>query len=343
MIKKHLAILTLLLQMTCYYSVFAQDNAGLNTPPGFTADALITGLGSTRHLIVRPNGKIYVRLAKPVNGKGTLLLFEKDGKATVLGGFGNYGGTGIHIWNGYLYDASNFEIFRYKLNSNEEVIDPDSPERIVTGLVDKGTHETKSIMMDKAGNMYIPVGCPSNSCQTNDRQPGSQGMPGCPLLETAGGVWQFRPDKLNQTYADGVRLATGLRNVVAIDYNTQTDQIYVMQHGRDQLNNLFPALYTVKESAELPAECMYALSNGANAGWPFIYYDQFQHKKIIAPEYGGDAKKEGDIKYIDPVAAYPGHMAPNDILFYTGNMFPEHYRNGAFIAFHGSWNRTPES
>src|ERR1700744_4093910 len=129
MIKKHLAGLAFLLQLSCGYSLFAQDNAGLKTPAGFTADALITGLGSTRHLIVRPNGKIYVRLAKPVNGMGTLLLSEKDGKAIVVGGFGNYGGTGIHIWNGYLYDASNSEIFRYKLNSNEEVVDPGTPER----------------------------------------------------------------------------------------------------------------------------------------------------------------------------------------------------------------------
>ncbi len=342
MINKKSIKLNFLILFFCCSKLFAQDNAGLKIPDGFTANALITGLGSTRHMVITPKGKIYVRLARTVNGKGTLLLSEKDNKATVVGGFGNYGGTGIHIWKGYLYDASNSEIFRYKLNKDEEVINPDSPEKIVTGLVDKGTHETKSIMMDKDGNMYIPIGCPSNSCQINDRQPGSQGMPGCPLLETAGGVWQFKPDKLNQTYQDGIRYATGLRNVVAIDYNTQTDQIYVMQHGRDQLNNLFPALYTVKESAELPAECMYALNNGDNAGWPFIYYDQFQHKKILAPEYGGDGKKEGDSKFIDPVAAYPGHMAPNDILFYTGNMFPEHYKNGAFIAFHGSWNRAPE-
>jgi glucose/arabinose dehydrogenase/cytochrome c5 len=319
-----------------------KPNAGLVTPAGFKAIKLVENLGVARHLIVTSKGNIYVRLAKPVNGKGTLLLKESNGQASVVGGFGNYGGTGVHMYNGYLYVASNSEIFRYKLNADEEVIDPDHPETIVTGLVDKGTHETKSIMMDNAGKMYIPIGCPSNSCQVNDRQKGSLGIPGCPLLETTGGVWQFSPDKLNQTYKDGIRYATGLRNIVAVDWNTQTNQLYVMQHGRDQLNNLFPDMYTIKQSAELPAECMYALKNGDNAGWPYIYYDPFQHKKIQAPEYGGDGKKEGSSAFIDPVAAYPGHMAPNDILFYTGNQFPARYKNGAFIAFHGSWNRAPE-
>jgi mono/diheme cytochrome c family protein len=87
---------------------------------------------------------------------------------------------------------------------------------------------------------------------------------------------------------------------------------------------------------------MYALSKGDNAGWPYIYYDLFQKKKMLAPEYGGDGKKEGSSEFIDPVAAYPAHMAPNGLLFYTGNQFPVKYKNGAFIAFHGSWNRAPE-
>jgi glucose/arabinose dehydrogenase len=73
-----------------------------------------------------------------------------------------------------------------------------------------------------------------------------------------------------------------------------------------------------------------------------MYYDQLQHKKILAPEYGGDGKKEADSKFIDPVVAFPGHLAPDGLLFYNGTQFPEKYRNGAFITFHGSWNRAPE-
>jgi glucose/arabinose dehydrogenase len=87
---------------------------------------------------------------------------------------------------------------------------------------------------------------------------------------------------------------------------------------------------------------MYALKEGDNAGWPYMYYDDVKHKKILGPEYGGDGRKEADAKFIDPVAAYPGHLAPDGLLFYTGNQFPARYKNGAFIAFHGSWNRAPE-
>jgi glucose/arabinose dehydrogenase len=86
---------------------------------------------------------------------------------------------------------------------------------------------------------------------------------------------------------------------------------------------------------------MYAINKGDNAGWPYIYYDHIKGKKMMAPEYGGDGKKTVDDKFINPAMAFPGHMAPNGLLFYSGNQFPARYKNGAFIAFHGSWNRSP--
>ena len=200
----------------------------------------------------------------------------------------------------------------------------------------------KQLHLDNDGNIYVNVGAYSNACQEHDREKGSMGKKPCPILDSAGGIWQFKADKQNQTYGDGVHYATGLRNVVGLDWNTQTNSLFVMQHGRDQLYDNFPEYFNAKQSAELPAECMYELHKGSNCGWPYIYYDQIQHKKILAPEYGGDGKKEGGEDAQDPVVAFPGHMAPNGLLFYTGNMFPEKYKNGAFIAFHGSWNRAPE-
>ncbi|MEO6520668.1 MAG: PQQ-dependent sugar dehydrogenase [Mucilaginibacter sp.] len=318
-------------------------NAGLKLPEGFGALTVANIGAKARHLSVTPQGDIYVKLAKPKEGKGIITLHEgSNGKAEITGGFGNYGGTGMYIKDGYMYASSNTEIFRYKLDAQNKVIDQEHPERIIMGLKAGRQHETKSLVLDNEDNIYINIGAPLSACQVQDRGLHSPGIPGCPLLDSAGGIWQFKANKLNQTYKDGVRYATGLRNIVGLDWNQQDNQLFVMQHGRDNLNSSWPELFTTKESAELPAECMYALKKGDDAGWPFMFYNQITHKKIVMPEYGGDGKKEADAKYLEPAAAYPGHMAPNGLLFYTGKMFPEKYRNGAFIAFHGSWNRAPE-
>ena len=316
---------------------------GLTLPAGFSAAIIAKDLGGTRHIAISPQGGIYIKLNSAKNTKGGILyLTEGDGKATVKAQFGNFDGTGMYLKNGYLYASSNEEVFRYKLNDKNEVINPNTPEKIVTGLISRNEHEAKAILLDDAGNLYVNIGAYSNSCQVKDREKGSPGRPGCPILDSAGGIWQFKADKLNQTYKDGIRYATGLRNVVGMAWNKDLNKLFVMQHGRDQLHDLYPDLYTEKQSAVLPAECMYAINKGDNAGWPYIYYDQEKKKKIVMPEYGGDGKKEGDAKYLTPVAAFPGHLAPNGLLFYTGNQFPDKYKKGAFIAFHGSWNRAPE-
>ncbi|MBS1592547.1 MAG: PQQ-dependent sugar dehydrogenase [Bacteroidetes bacterium] len=322
------------------------DNAGLTLPSNFSAIKIADGLGVARHIVVTPQGEVYVKLnfnkrSKYKNAILHLIDTNGDGIMDSIQQIGNYAGTGIAIKNGYLYASSDEEVFRYKLNEKNQIIHPNNPEKIITGLLNRGEHESKSITLDNNGNIYVNIGAYSNSCQEKDRQTGSMGMKPCPILDSAGGIWMFKVDKQNQTYKDGTRYATGLRNVVGLDWNTQTNTLFVMQHGRDQLHDIFPEMFTTKQSAELPAECMYEIRKGDNAGWPYIYYDNFVNKKIIAPEYGGDGKKT-TTNYINPAIAFPAHLAPNGLLFYTGNQFPEKYKNGAFIAFHGSWNRAPE-
>lgn len=321
-----------------------QDAAGLKLPDGFSAMEVATGLKEPRHIAVNADGDMYVKLGTVQSGKSIMFLQDtnKDGKFDKQTGFADYTGTGIAIKNDYLYASSDKEVYRYKLDANGRIADNIRPEKIITGLIDRRQHSSKSLALDNDGNIYVNIGAYSNSCQAKDRSKGSLGMQPCPILDSAGGIWQFRADKENQTYGDGKRYATGLRNVVGLDWNTTTNSLFVMQHGRDGLHDLFPDMFDTKQSAELPAECMYEIKAGDNAGWPYIYYDQLQQKKILAPEYGGDGKKEGDAGFIDPVVAFPGHMGPNGLLFYTGNMFPEKYKNGAFVAFHGSWNRAPE-
>jgi glucose/arabinose dehydrogenase len=320
------------------------DNGGLKLPPGFSASVFAESIGSARHLAVNTNGDVYVKLANKKNGKTIVRLRDTKnaGKADDITSFGTFTGTGIAIKSGYLYASSDEEVFRYKLDANNNVANPDQPEKIITGLLSRNEHEAKAIALDNDGNLYVNIGAYSNACQVEDRTKGSPGMKPCPILDSAGGIWQFKADRLNQTYGDGVRYATGLRNVVGLNWNTATNTLFVMQHGRDQLHDLFPDLYDTKQSAELPAECMYELHKGSNCGWPYIYYDQFKKEKILAPEFGGDGKKTAGEDAQDPVVAFPGHLAPNGLLFYTGDKFPAKYKNGAFIAFHGSWNRAPE-
>jgi glucose/arabinose dehydrogenase len=318
------------------------DNAGLKLPAGFGALKVADGLGKARHIAVTAQGDVYLKMnGKIAEGKGILKLRDTngDGKVDETTGIENYNGTGIAIKNGYLYASSDDDVYRYKLDAKGDIIDAKG-EKIISGLINKRHHESKSIALDNSGNIYVNVGAYTNSCQ---EKPGlhSKGMMPCNILDSAGGIWQFKADKLNQTYGDGVRYATGLRNVVGLDWNNQANQLFVMQHGRDDLHNLWPELFTERDNAEKPAECMYALKKGDNAGFPYIYFDPELNKKMVAPEYGGDGKTEGSKEYIDPVVAFPAHMAPNALLFYTGNMFPAKYKNGAFIAFHGSWNRAP--
>lgn len=311
-------------------------------PQGFKAITVVESLGSNRHLVVNSNGDIYVRLSKLKDGKGIFVLRNKNGKYETINSFGNYTGTGIAIKNGYLYASSNNEVFRYKFNASNEIDNTANPEKIVTGLVSGNQHETKSIILDNAGNLYVTIGAPSNACQVKDRTAGSPGQDPCPILEKAGGIWQFKADKLNQSYAQGVRYATGIRNCVGLDWNTKDNQLYAMQHGRDQLAGLFPDLYNNEQSAELPSEEFMLIKKNSDFGWPYCYYDHLQKKKLLGPEYGGDSKKQDRCAGKDkPIYGFPGHWAPNDLLFYTGKMFPAKYQNGAFIAFHGSWNRSP--
>jgi glucose/arabinose dehydrogenase len=319
------------------------DNAGLTLPTGFAALKVADNVGRTRHIAVNKQGAIYAKLERLDNGKGIVVLKDTDGdgRAETKTSFGNYIGTGIAIKGNYLYAASNKEVFKYALNASGDIVDENAAATIVTGLMDKGQHNSKSITLDNAGNIYVNIGAPSNACQEKDRTKGSMGMMPCPILDSAGGIWQFKVDQLNQSYASGVRYATGLRNVVGLDWNNQLNQLFVTQHGRDMLNNLYPDLYDTTTSAELPSETMYAINKGDNAGWPYVYYDHLKGKKMMAPEYGGDGKKTVEDKFINPAIAFPGHMAPNGLLFYTGNQFPARYKNGAFIAFHGSWNRSP--
>jgi len=309
-------------------------HAELKLPDGFSATIVADSLGPLRHLVIATNGDVYTNFSTLQDGKGIVILHDtnSDGILDKIKSFANYPGTGIAIKNGYLYSASNSGVFRYKLDEKGNPISPDQGEEIVYGLVDRKRDNSKSIAIDDQNNLYVSVGSYSDACREENS---GKGIPGCPLLDSVGGIWQFKADKLHQTYGDGVHYAKGIKNAVGVAWNTATNSLFATQHGRGQFDDKFPQYFTAKQSQELPAENLYELHAGDDAGWPFIYYDPLQKKSVLAPEYGGDGKRTASAKYLDPVVAFPAHFAPDDLLFYTGNMFPSKYKNGAFIAFHG--------
>jgi glucose/arabinose dehydrogenase len=324
-------------------------NSSLKLPGGFKATVVVDSLsGAARHLAVNANGDIYVKLRFPdsIGGNVALRDTNSDHRADLIKKFGSYEdkgsyGTGMRIHNGYLYFSSEINVYRVMLNPKTLV--PVGPlELIVHDSMGPHEHDAKPLAFDNNGHLYVAFGAPSNGCQVQNRVPGSPGITPCPLLKESGGIWRFDEAKLNQQQKDGIRYASGLRSVVAMDWNVKEHCLYAVAHGRDDLHLLFPKKFSAWQSAVLPAEEFLKINKGSNAGWPYYYYDPFKRQRIISPEYGGDGKKTGKGQYYtQPIMAFQAHWAPNDLLFYTGTMFPRRYRNGAFIAFHGATNRSP--
>jgi glucose/arabinose dehydrogenase/mono/diheme cytochrome c family protein len=335
----------------------AGDNGGITLPPGFCATVFADNIGHARQMVVAPNGVVYVntwsgtyyRNDTPPAGGFLLALQDTtgDGRADAVVRFGpgaesgNAGGTGIALYRGALYAETNDRIVRYALPAGA-VAPSGSPEAIVSGLPLTGDHPMHPFRIDAQGGLYVDLGSATNSCQVANRMPNCPGIQPCTELETRAGIWRYNANLTGQRFSPAERFATGLRNGEGIAFDS-AGRIFATQHGRDQLRENWLHLYTPEQGANEPAEELVQLERGADYGWPYCYFDLSQHKLVLAPEYGGDGGKTVGLcaDKRAPVAAFPAHWAPNDLLIYDGHQFPAAYQGGAFIAFHGSWNRAP--
>jgi glucose/arabinose dehydrogenase len=326
------------------------DNGGIKLPDGFCAVVAAQNIGPARHLTVAPDGDVFVSLetsggrGAPQTGGGVVALRDADGdgRLETKEQFGQGSITGIALRNGYLYVAKFNSVERFKMAPGQLKPASDMPEIVVSGLPGVFQHGDKGIAFDGKGGLYVNVGAPSNACQQPDRRPGAKGQDPCPLLEKNGGIWKFDENKLGQKQEDGTRFATGLRQMPAITWHDGA--VYIVMNNRDQLDTFWPDTFKAQDNSERPAEPMYRAEQGSNFGWPYCFYDYTQKKLLLNPEYEGDGKTVGRCsEFALPVAAFPAHWAPVDVMFYTGNQFPAKYRDGAFIAFHGSWNRSPQA
>jgi glucose/arabinose dehydrogenase len=334
------------------------DDSGLQLPAGFCATVFADNIGHARHMVAAPSGVLYVNTwsgryyGNDTPHAGGLLVALQDksggGKADVIERFGETvqsggaGGTGIGIYKGSIYAEINDRIVRYSLPGGA-MVPSGSADAIVSRLPLGGDHPMHPFIIDGEGLMYVDVASATNSCQLKNRTLKSPGVNPCTELETRGGVWRYDANKTNQIFSTAERFATGIRNAegFAID---ASGRVFVTQHGRDQLHANWPDLYKPDQEATLPSEELLLLKAKGDYGWPECYHDAFVQKLVLAPEYGGDGKTIGVCaNKIGAVAAFPAHWAPNAMVRYDQKQFPARYRDGVFIAFHGSWDRAPYS
>jgi glucose/arabinose dehydrogenase/mono/diheme cytochrome c family protein len=334
------------------------DDSGLTLPAGFCATVFADGTGHARHLVVSDAGVVYVNtwsgryFGNDTPHAGGFLVALKDshaaGKADVNERFGETvqsggaGGTGIGIYKGWLYAELNDKILKYPLKNGSVLPDAKS-QVVVRGLPLGGDHPMHPFAIDTNGDLYIDVASATNSCQEKNRTFKSPGINPCTELETRGGVWRYDAKKTDQAFSPAERYATGIRNAEGFGVDTIGHHIFVTQHGRDQLHTNWPdVIKDADQEATLPSEEVLLLKKGGDYGWPTCYYDPFQQGLVLAPEYGGDGKTAGLCAQKGaPTAVFPAHWAPNAMIVYDRQQFPARYRNGLFIAFHGSWNRAP--
>jgi glucose/arabinose dehydrogenase len=356
MTKVRLSCLSATLTLLSVASLPAQsapcpaDNGGITLPAGFCASIFADGLAAPRHLWVAQNGDVFVSLSgargrngAPSSPGGVIVLRDanKDGKAEVnadlVRGFTT---SEVAIFDNHLYTENGTAVFRFPITVGALALSGPA-DTIVSGLPGGGNHPRKTFAIARDGSLYVNVGSATNNC---DARGGDAKRPPdpCTELETRAGIWRFDARKTGQTQSTGEHFARGYRNGVGLTIGPD-GKLWGVQHGRDALFQNFPQYFDQKAGAENPAEELLQVNKGDDFGWPYCFYSNAEKKLVDAPEYGGDGKlvdrcagKKG------PVAAFPGHWAPNGVVFYTANAFPAKYRGGVFIAFHGSWNRSPE-
>jgi glucose/arabinose dehydrogenase len=326
------------------------DNGGLTLPTGFCAGVIADNLGTARNLVVAPNGDIFVsvRSGPSVQGQppqpGFILGLrdtDGDGKIDLQEKFGTQGATGIRLRNGYLYYATPTSIERFKLTPGQ--LKPSEPAEVIVGDFPSGANQrdiaTRTSPSTARATSTSTSGCRRTPARSPIARRGRRGR-SLSAARRARRHLEVQRRHARTEVLEGQPLCHGMRQPVALDWHD--GNLYVAMNSRDSLDTLYPEHFTVEDNVNRPLEPLLLVKPGSVFGWPYCFFDGKTNKMILAPEYGGDGKEVGRCAQFEaPVANFPAHYAPVDLLFYTGSLFPAHYRGGAFMTSHGSWNRAP--
>jgi len=300
----------------------------LKLPDGFCATVVADTVGKARQLAVRANGDIFVARLASRRDSGGVSVIRKD--SVVRFGSGATHGL-VLATDSSLYVSTAHEILHYRFAG----LDMLPSKRVDTIVVDlpSGPIPSHSLAFDPRGFLLVNVSATGAGC--NARLP-------CPDLATSAGIWRFDTGKRNQTLKDGARIATGLRDAIAIAVNPHDTSVYAVTHGPDSLHERFATIDAFAAATHPADEMVRIASIRADYGWPYCYFDVVIGSRVQSPEYGGDGRSVGSCdRLIRPLTVFPAHWEPMALLFPRGAKWPAAYANGALVAFHGSSHRDP--
>ncbi|MEZ5355074.1 MAG: PQQ-dependent sugar dehydrogenase [Bryobacteraceae bacterium] len=280
------------------------DGARLQLPQGFTIEEYASGFQRPRLMLAGPSGELL--LSETVANGSILILLDKDkdgkpeARKKLIENLDRP--FGMAWWKDYLYVAETTSLKRYKYDKAAMTVGPGEEVVSLKGM-DKG-HSTRAVLFDAKGSkMYLTVGSGSNV---------DAGEP-----KERAAILRFNPDGSGKEY-----IAEGTRNPVSIRWYPGSERLFATVQERDGLgDDLVPDYFT-------------EIKKGGFYGWPYAY---------IGPNE--DPRRKGEQpalvkKTLVPDLPLQAHSAVLDALFYTGSQFPAKYKNGAFLALHGSWNRS---
>lgn len=270
-------------------------------PPGFSIHGYADEVPGARSMTLSPSGTLFVG----TRGEGKVYALVDSNQDFIADRMytladGLHMPNGVAFRDGALYVAEVGRILRFADIENH-LQDPPPPEVITANYPEDEHHGWKFIAFGPDGKLYVPVGAPCNVC---------------------------RPERdiyasITRINLDGSALeivASGVRNTVGFDWHPETGELWFTDNGRDWLGENRP-----------PDELNRASRAGLHFGFPFCHGNG-----ILDPDYGHG---HDCTDYAPPALELGPHVAALGMRFYRGEQFPEKYRNGIFIAEHGSWNR----
>ncbi|MEJ8852693.1 PQQ-dependent sugar dehydrogenase [Variovorax rhizosphaerae] len=277
----------------------------LKVPPGFTVNVFARNMQHVRWMQVAPNGDVYVSRPKQAD---VLLLRDTNGdgimdvQIAVAQNIKNV--HGLLLEGNRLYMASDKKVLVADVQS-DGTLGP--PRVIVDDLPDGSQHPYRTLAFGPDGFLYVTVGSQCNNCvETNPE---------------AATVLRMRPDGSGRSV-----YARGLRNTLGFAFNPVGGQLYGFDHGSDDRGD------------DIPPEELNAILPNKHYGWPFCYGNrEVDMKQQNDPE--NSTRADFCPTTEAPALTYTAHSAPIGLVFYTANQFPAEYRNNAFVAMRGSWNR----